>query len=131
MDNNQNNQEAASENTSNTTNTAERTTSNESSYVLNHTTMMASLSYLGPLVLIPLLTNRDNPFVLFHIKQGLIIIAIGLIAHFFFMIMWLYPILTLIDIVLFIFSVIGILNSLQKKEAPLPFIGQLATHIKL
>lgn len=97
-------------------------------FVLNYTTLMASLSYVGPLVLIPLLTNRDKPFVLFHIKQGLVLFIISVVGSF---LTGATPIVYIIHLIIIVLSIIGIINSLQKKEEEVPFVGRLATHIKL
>ncbi|MEZ4103908.1 MAG: hypothetical protein R3B60_01325 [Candidatus Paceibacterota bacterium] len=102
---------------------------NQEKFIVNYTTVMAGLSYLGPLVLIPILTNRDKPFILFHIKQGLVLLSIYLIGGFLLMIV--KPLLIILQIGLFIFAIIGILNVLQQKEEGLPFIGKFANHIKL
>lgn len=124
------NVEAGFTNTSNSQN--EQNNSNDThqeKFVVNYSTVMAGLSYLGPLVLIPLLTNRDKPFILFHIKQGLVLLSIYLIGSFLLMIV--PPLMLILQIAMFIFAIIGILNALQRKEKVLPFIGEFASHIKL
>jgi len=97
-----------------------------------HTTLMGILSYLGILVIIPFLMAKENPFVKFHIKQGLVLVAIQLLVWllsetFLFKIDSLVP---FVQIVLFILSVIGIVNVLKKRERELPFVGSFAKYIK-
>ncbi|CCQ72987.1 hypothetical protein [Magnetospira sp. QH-2] len=43
---------------------------------------MAALSYLGILCFVPLLMNRDDEYVYFHAKQGLVIWMWGVLALF-------------------------------------------------
>jgi uncharacterized membrane protein len=96
--------------------------------------IIAAASYVGPLVIIPFMLDKENPFTLFHIKQGLVVFVIGLVcwvlSNFLFM-GWLYPIITLVNLGLFILSIIGIINVLKHKEAELPLVGQFAKHIKI
>lgn len=44
--------------------------------------VMAAFSYLGVLCFVPLLFNRDDPFVGFHARQGLVLWAWGVLALF-------------------------------------------------
>lgn len=85
---------------------------------------MAGLSYLGVLVLIPLLTRKNNSFVYFHAKQGLVIFVgeiIALIAG-----QWIVAVGSLVFILLLIASVIGLIQALQGRRFSIPGIGQLA-----
>ena len=48
--------------------------------------LLGVMSYLGPLVIISFILGKDNPFVKFHVKQGLVLlvieVAVWLIASF-------------------------------------------------
>jgi uncharacterized membrane protein len=96
--------------------------------------IITAASYVGPLVIIPYMLDKENPFTLFHIKQGLVVFVIGLIGwvltNFLFM-GWLYPLITLLNLGLFVLSIMGIINVLKRKEAELPLVGQFAKHIKI
>jgi uncharacterized membrane protein len=89
-------------------------------------TGMAILAYI--IFFIPLLTDaKDDPFVKYHVKQGLVLF-IGYIIEMFIgqipIIGWiLYPFL---GIFLFILFIIGIINAANGKEKPLPLIGDFA-----
>lgn len=92
-------------------------------------TLMAVLCYFGILVLVPLLTDaRKDPFVNFHIKQGLGLLIVYVISY--FLIQWWF-IGWLISIVLFILFIIGVVNAATGKKATLPLIGELANAIKI
>ena len=89
--------------------------------------LMALLSYLGILFLIPLLAGKDNEFNQFHAKQGLVLFIAEIVTA---MLTWI-PIIgwiggPLLYIAWFIFSIIGIVNVLQGEKKELPLIGQLA-----
>jgi uncharacterized membrane protein len=85
------------------------------------------LAYLGILIIIPFLTEaHKDPFVKFHLKQGLSLI-IGWVAT---MIVSAIPILgwiasPILCIVLFIFLIMGIINAASGKMKELPLIGQI------
>ena len=84
--------------------------------------LMAVLSYFGILVLIPLLTeSKNDPFVKFHIKQGLVLLIAYVIGG---ALTWIPVIGWALGIVLFVLFIIGIINASGGKESPLPIIGQ-------
>lgn len=128
MENDQNNQNQSLETT-----TPVNSVPKQEDYTFDDTTIMASLSYLGPLVLIPFLTKRDNAFIMFHVRQGLVLFGIEIALMFvnmmsFFM---LTPIIGLINICLLILSIIGILNAFRMKEAEIPLVGKWAGKISI
>ncbi len=89
---------------------------------------MAILCYLGILVLIPLLTDAKNdPFVKFHIKQGLVLLITGVILGVISpvpVIGWLVGALGSLFILILV--IMGIVNAAAGKEEKLPVIGQYA-----
>lgn len=93
---------------------------------------MAILAYLGPLILIPFLTEAKNdPFVKFHLKQGLvlIIVAIGwnILTNFIPGFFWMFSmLLSLVSLGFLIIGIIGIINVVNGQMKPLPIIGQFA-----
>lgn len=97
---------------------------------------MAILAYFGILVLIPLLTAKQDPFARYHTNQGLVLFLVSVISSV------LSNVLTtlLIDIsstavliisgifgilalVWFVFSIIGIVHAAKGQTKPLPLIG--------
>lgn len=93
---------------------------------------IAILNYLGILVLVPLLIEKQDEFVKFHARQGLVLFIaeigtaliswfpiIGWLFGFFLWILWLA------------LSIIGIINVLNGKKTPLPIIGQFADRFKV
>ena len=95
-------------------------------------TLMGILSYIGPLVLIPLLVVKDDPFVKFHTKQGLILLIISVavwVIQSMLMVPGLYMILSLVNLGVLILAIIGIINVVKHKEEELPLVGQLAKHL--
>lgn len=89
--------------------------------------IMAVLCYLGFLWLVPLLTDyKNDPFVKFHINQGIILTVLGALV-------WLIGYIPLIGgfiswvggLAVFILAIIGIINSINMEEKPLPIIGTL------
>ncbi len=91
-------------------------------------TGMAILCYLSVLVIIPLLTDAKNdPFVKFHIKQGLALLIFEVIGSF----VWIVPVLGwlvgfIVWILTVVFFIMGIVNAVSGKEKELPLIGRMA-----
>ncbi|OGC80731.1 hypothetical protein A2943_02490 [Candidatus Adlerbacteria bacterium RIFCSPLOWO2_01_FULL_51_16] len=95
-------------------------------------TLMGVLCYLGPLVIISFLVAKDDPFVKYHIKQGLVLLVISAIVWVVSMTMWqFWMFYQLINLGIFILAVLGIINVVQGKEAPLPLVGQFGKHFNI
>ena len=99
--------------------------------------LMAVLSYIGILVLVPILAAKDSPFAKYHaahglnllivdvawcIVSGIVSLIFGLIGVTFLSVLW--TIVTwLVGIALFLMMVIGIINAAQGRAKELPLIG--------
>jgi uncharacterized membrane protein len=115
--------------TPNNTTGGEQTLKHSAETEKNNRMLFGILSYLGPLVIVSLLVKKDDAFVKFHIKQGLVLLSIQIILWFFSSMMWsLWPLYNIINLALLVFSVLGIINVVQGKEKELPLIGGLASH---
>ena len=95
--------------------------------------LFALLSYLGILVLIPLLVKKDDKYINGHAKQGLMLLIYWVAAWVLFMIPligWfvLGPLAYLFCTVL---GIIGIVYSLIGKTWELPFFGKYAAKWKI
>lgn len=89
--------------------------------------LRAALSYLGPLVFLPLFVYRNDKFVYFHARQGLVLWVISVVAvaslflpgsgkFLFIVLMGIYAAA----------GVAGIITSLSGSAWDLPVIGTLA-----
>jgi len=88
--------------------------------------IFAVLSYLGVLVLVPLLAKKESKFAMFHAKQGLVLLIgwiIGWLLSFVF-------VGFIVDIALIVFSIWGIVNAATGKYVKLPLVGNLAEKFK-
>lgn len=97
---------------------------------------MAILSYLGILVLVPILAAKNSPFARFHANQGLVLcitailysIAYTVINAIVLAISWrlmfISTILGLLGIVFTVWVIIGIINAVNGKAKELPIIGK-------
>ena len=83
---------------------------------------IAILSYLGILLLIPLLLRRDSQFCRYHLNQGIVLFfancVINLLSGF-------IGLIGILSIVTLIFMVMGIVNCVKGVCAPLPLIGNI------
>ena len=97
---------------------------------------LAWLSYLGILLLIPLLVNKDNEYSKFHVKQGIVLLVCSIAGSVVSIILAFIPVIGhLISLAIWIFILVlvimGIINALNGKTEPLPVIGKYAEKIKL
>lgn len=92
-------------------------------------TIMGILSYLGPLVIVSYLVAKDDPFVKFHIKQGLVLVVIEVVVWVIASMVWtLFMFINLINLAVLILAIIGIVNVVEGKEKELPFVGQFSRY---
>jgi len=98
----------------------------------DNSTVMAMLSYIGPLVLFPYLMNKDNnDFVKFHAKQGIVLFGIEVILWVVSSMMYLWIFLPIVQLAGLVLSIVGIVNVVQKEKNELPIIGGLAKNLKI
>ncbi len=93
--------------------------------------IVAIFSYLWILFLIPLFGYKNNSFVQFHAKQGLVLF----IAHILILLILLIPVIGWIvgpiaGIVWFVLVIIGIINVFKGEKTLLPIIGKFAGNPK-
>ncbi len=94
--------------------------------------MIAILSYLGILVIIPLLVAKGDEFVQYHAKQGLVLLVVGVVSMFIGVVPIIGWILApFIFLACLILALIGIINVLKKQKKQLPIIGQYAKNFKI
>lgn len=95
----------------------------------------AILSYLGILVLLPLIKKQDDNFIVYHAKQGIVLFFFFIAVDFFArVISWGRVILLayiLICVINLIYIIIGIINCARAEKTPLPFIGRIAEKITI
>jgi uncharacterized membrane protein len=89
---------------------------------------IAVFAYLWILIIIPFLTDaKSDPFVKYHLKQGLALILLELVG---WVISW-FPFVGwfvgwIISLVALVLAIIGIINVLNGQEKELPLIGHYA-----
>lgn len=94
--------------------------------------VMAILAYIGPLVIVSFLVAKNDPFVKFHIKQGLVLLVIEVAVWILGMIFYMFwPILNLVNFATFIFAIVGIIRVTQGKEMQLPLVGKYSSYFKI
>lgn len=98
----------------------------------NNNKVMAVLCYLGILWIIPLITDyKNDPFVKFHINQGILLSILSVAIWILGFIPWLGNIISWLGgIAVLVLAVVGIINSVNMEEKPLPVIGTLYTIYK-
>lgn len=85
--------------------------------------VLAALSYLCVLVIIPLLFGKKYDYIRFHTNQGLVLLGFWVLGVFLFWLPyvgWLVVLIWLIDLIF------GLVNVFSGKERRLPLIGWLA-----
>jgi len=93
---------------------------------------MAVFAYLWILIIVPFLTDSKNdPFVKYHLKQGLVLIIFEVVGWFLNMVLTWIPIIGSLIMWLWwlaslVLVIIGIINVVNGREKELPYIGQYA-----
>lgn len=89
--------------------------------------LMAILAYIGPLILVSFLIAKEDPFVKFHIKQGLLLVIGEVAAWMLGMMFWPFFFLVQIANIFFlVLAVVGIIRAAQGEMKELPLIGHWA-----
>ncbi|MGI5884761.1 MAG: zinc ribbon domain-containing protein [Candidatus Spyradocola sp.] len=113
------------------------TTANYSAADIQNNKVMAVLSYIGILVLVPIFAAKDSPFARFHANQGLILFLAEVIfgvANVILTVIFAFlgPIALLWSIVAFlvyiaflVLLILGIINAAQGQAKELPLIGKI------
>lgn len=98
--------------------------------------VMAVLSYIGILVLVPILGAKDSKFARYHANQGLLLliasaaynIALRIVNVILYAISWrlafIGTILSAVSIAFFVLMIIGIVNAANGRAKELPVIGK-------
>ena len=94
---------------------------------------LAAISYIGILVLIPYLTEKNNKFVLFHAKEGLNLFLLSVIAGFASSILVVIPIIGLllsiipvaVGIAHLVLAIMGVINAANGEAKELPIINKI------
>ncbi len=95
-------------------------------------TLMGVLAYIGPLVIVSYLMAKDDPFVKFHVKQGLVLFVVEIVVWFLSSMFWsLWFILNMVNVALLILAIIGIVNVVNGRQKDLPLVGKFAEHFPL
>ncbi len=85
---------------------------------------LAWLSYFGLLLIIPAVIQRNNPYTVYHVKQGMGLLIVNIIVAFICLSVNINPITCQItSAVLLVINVVGIFNAISGKAKPLPLIG--------
>jgi uncharacterized membrane protein len=77
---------------------------------------------------------KKNSFAKFHAKQGIVLLIAAIAWSILLSILWpiwvyLWFLMWLLELVPWVFVVMGIINALNGKEAELPIIGQFASKL--
>ena len=90
--------------------------------------VIAALSYIGILFLIPLLAKRESKFAQEHAKQGLILFIVWIIGSFIF---WFPFIGWLLGLALLILDIIAFIKCLSGEFWEVPVLGAFRKKINL
>ena len=91
--------------------------------------LYAMLSYVSVLVLVPLVTRKDDPFVNYHIRQGLVILAGTIISL--IVTIWFPRLGSILFLLFLVVSVVGIVTTLQGRQWRIPGVGHIAERFKV
>lgn len=90
--------------------------------------LLACLSYFGLLLVVPLLIARDNEDVKFHLRQGIVWLAVWVLVSFLYVIP---PLGGSLAIAALVVSVYAAIQAYEGKRWEIPYIGKYAKLIKI
>lgn len=89
--------------------------------------VMAVLSYIGILFLVPLLAAKESKFARFHVNQGLVLFLAGIVSSVVAVVPLIGVILSAVcSIFLTVLMILGIINAATGKAKELPLIGKIS-----
>lgn len=91
--------------------------------------IFAALCYVGVLVLVPMLVRKDDPFVNWHIRQGLVVLGVlivSLLAS-----AWIEVIGNVLFLTVMIVDIIALVQALMGKSWKIPLLGTLASKFRI
>ena len=93
--------------------------------------LMGILSYLGILVLVPLLASQNRSQTLnYHVNQGLGLLIVEVIGWIILSFIPVYYLMQIWYLVIIVLAILGIVNVVNNQTKPLPIIGNLFHLIK-
>jgi len=93
--------------------------------------LMAALSYVFVLFLIPLLFERESEYVQFHAKQGLVLFIVEVIFTILASVFFFIPLVGwVLYLFVFIMAMKGFVMALQGKKWEMPWLGGYAKKLK-
>lgn len=90
--------------------------------------VIAALSYLWILCLVPLFLKRNSEFAQAHAKQGLVLFIIEIVGS---LVFWIPLIGWLLWLIVVVIAILGFARALQGEYWHMPVIGDLAKKINL
>ena len=94
--------------------------------------VLAAISYLGALCLIPLFLKKTSPYVQFHAKQGLVLFIAEIIVSFVNIVPFLGQLVWLVVAFVFLWlSVVGIIKAWNGVCWEIPFLADYAKKIDI
>ena len=98
---------------------------------VNNDKLMGILSYLGILVLIPLLvSNNRSSFLNHHINQGINLVVVWLVGYVVLSFIQLWMFMPIWQLLMLVLVIIGIINVSKNETKSLPVIGNLFHLVK-
>lgn len=84
----------------------------------------AVLSYLGILIIVPLLSEdaKKSDFAKFHLNQGLVLLIAGVIGN---VVFWIPLFGWALGIAFFVIWLIGIIGAIQGEKKKIPLLGDI------
>ena len=100
---------------------------------------LSIIAYIGPLVIVSYITGKQDAFVHYHTKQGSVLFGVFIVTYLLGSLMGglmlstfiVWQLITLIQLGILVFAIIGIVHAVQEKKKPLPIIGSWAEKLSL
>ena len=90
--------------------------------------VVAALSYLWILFLVPLLSKKESAFAQFHAKQGLVLCVVWVIGSFFF---WFPVIGWLAALLVFVVNIMALIKAFSGEAWKIPVVYDLSKKLNI
>lgn len=91
----------------------------------NNSKLYGVMCYLNMLIIVPALFGMRDSYVRFHINQGLLLVVANIIFNFVGILPNMYLPAAGLNILVFIFSILGVINAWKGEMKELPIIGKI------
>lgn len=90
--------------------------------------LMAALSYIGVLFLVPMLARNRSDYAIFHCRQGIMVFALQAVLSF---VTWIPAVGPFLYLLVLLISIVGFIQAYRGQWWEIPLLGKYAKMLKV